>query len=69
MNKFNQQKWEKIKIIAARLQAIKSLLEIFNRQIEEQPLTMKSSLIREQLEADFEQTLDELLIIIDEDDE
>ncbi|HEY9850303.1 MAG TPA: hypothetical protein V6D28_12635 [Leptolyngbyaceae cyanobacterium] len=69
MNNFDRKKWENVKILAARLQAIKSILEIFNLQTEEQSFALELNSIREQLEADFEKTLDELLVLIDEDEE
>ncbi len=69
MNNFDRKKWENVKILAARLQAIKSILEIFTLQTEEKLFALELNSIREQLEADFERTLDELLILIDEDEE
>jgi hypothetical protein len=65
---FSDDKWRRIKTLAARLQAIKSMLEIFNEQIENQSFAHEFTAIKEQLEADFEQTLTLLLELIDEDD-
>jgi len=67
MNEFFEEKWERIKLLAARLQAIKNILEIFGRDIDNQPFAEEFKLVRRQLEADFDRTLNELLEIIDED--
>lgn len=69
MNNFDPKKWEAIKILAARLQAIKSILEIFTLEIYGQSFSLEVDSVRKQLEADFERTLDELLILIDEENE
>lgn len=68
MTNFSDETWQRIKLLAARLQAIKSMLEIFNEQIENKPFAQEFNSIKEQLEADFEQTLSALLELIEEDD-
>ena len=68
MTNFSDENWQQIKLLAARLQAIKSMLEIFNEQIENRPFAQEFNSIKEQLEADFEQTLSALLELIEEDD-
>jgi len=65
---FSAHNWQQIKVLAARLQAIKSMLEIFNEQIENRPFAHEFNTIKEQLEADFEQTLSALLELIDDED-
>ena len=44
------------------------MLEVFNEQIENRPFAQEFNAIKEQLEADFEQTLSALLELIEEDD-
>lgn len=63
---FDDEKWQRIKLFASRLQAIKSILEIFVAQIEQKPFAKEFHPIKEQLEAEFEKTLTALLEIIDE---
>jgi hypothetical protein len=65
---FSDENWQQIKLLAARLQAIKSMLEIFNEQIENRPFAQEFNPIKEQLEADFEQTLSALLELIEDED-
>ena len=69
MTNFSDENWQKIKALAARLQAIKTMLEVFNEQIENRPFAHEFNSIKEQLEADFEQTLSALLELIEEDDD
>lgn len=69
MTNFSNEKWQQIKILAARLQAIKSMLEIFNEQIENRPFAHEFNAIKEQLETDFEQTLSALLELIENGDD
>ncbi|MCL1464121.1 hypothetical protein [Argonema galeatum] len=66
MSEFSNEKWEMIKNLAARLQAIKNILEVFTRETENLFLSEDLSSMRQQLEADFEKTLDSLLKLIDE---
>ena len=68
MTNFSDENWQQIKVLAARLQAIKTMLEVFNEQIENRPFAQEFNAIKEQLEADFEQTLSALLELIEEDD-
>ncbi|MFB2922145.1 hypothetical protein ACE1CB_27215 [Aerosakkonema sp. BLCC-F2] len=57
-----------IKTLAARLQAIKTIIETFDGQIKNQPFAEELRPIKEQLEADFENNLNALLDLIDEND-
>ncbi|GET41107.1 hypothetical protein [Microseira wollei] len=68
MTNFSDDNWQQIKVLAARLQAIKSMLEVFNEQIENRPFAHEFNPIKEQLEADFEQTLSALLELIEDED-
>ncbi|MFB2936163.1 hypothetical protein ACE1B6_12995 [Aerosakkonemataceae cyanobacterium BLCC-F154] len=65
MSGFSENKWQRIKFLAARLQAIKNLLDTFSREVTNQPFAEDLQPIKRQLEADFEETLDELLKLID----
>ena len=65
MSGFSEDKWQRIKFLAARLQAIKNLLDTFIKEVNNQPFTEDLELIKIQLEADFENTLNELLQLID----
>ncbi|MFB2881503.1 hypothetical protein [Floridanema aerugineum] len=65
MSGFSEEKWQRIKSLAARLQAIKNLLDAFSREVNNQPFAEDLQPIRKQLEADFEKTLDELLKLIE----
>lgn len=65
MSDFSEDKWQRIKFLAARLQAIKNLLDSFGREVNNQPFAEDLQPIKRQLEADFERTLDELLRVID----
>lgn len=65
MSGFSEDKWQRIKFLAARLQAIKNLLESFGREVNNQPFAEDLYPIKRQLESDFENTLDELLKLID----
>lgn len=65
MTDFSEEKWQRIKFLAARLQAIKNLLDSFAREVSNQPFAEDLQNIKAQLEADFEKTLDELLKLID----
>jgi len=65
MTDFSEEKWQKIKFLAARLQALKNLLDSFAREVNNQPFAEDLQNIKAQLEADFEKTLDELLKLID----
>jgi hypothetical protein len=67
MSEFSQENWQRIKILANRLQAIKSMLEVFNEQAENQPPETDLNAVKEQLEADFDRTLADLLELIDDD--
>lgn len=65
MSGFSEDKWQRIKFLAARLQAIKNLLDSFGREVNNQPFAEDLQPIKRQLESDFEKTLDELLKLID----
>ncbi len=69
MTNFSDDNWQQIKFLAARLQAIKNMLEVFNEQIENRPSGQEFNGIKEQLEADFEQTLSALLELIEDEDD
>ncbi|OKH31179.1 hypothetical protein NIES2119_29280 [[Phormidium ambiguum] IAM M-71] len=66
MTDFSEEKWQRIKFLAARLQAIKNLLDSFNQEDNNQPFTEEVQNIKTQLEAEFETNLDELLKLIDD---
>lgn len=66
MADFSEDKWQKIKFLAARLQAIKNLLDGFNTEVNNQPFTEELQNIQTQLETEFETTLNELLKLIDD---
>ena len=68
MSEFSQENWQRIKTLANRLQAIKSMLEVFNEQAENQTPGTDLNAVKEQLEADFDRTLADLLELIDDDD-
>lgn len=68
MSEFSQENWQRIKTLANRLQAIKNMLEIFNEPAENHPPGTNLNAVKEQLEADFDRTLADLLELIDEDD-
>lgn len=65
MSSFSEENWQRIKFLAARLQAIKNLLDTFGREVNNQPFAEDLQPIKRQLESDFENTLDELLKLID----
>lgn len=65
MSGFSEEKWQEIKSLAARLQAIKNLLDAFSREVSSQPFAEDLQPIKRQLEADFEKSLDRLLKLID----
>ena len=65
MSSFSEDKWQRLKFLAARLQAIKNLLDSFGREVNNQPFAEDLQPIKRQLESDFEKTLDELLKLID----
>lgn len=65
MSSFSEEKWQQIKLLAARLQALKNLLDTFGREVNNQPFSEDLQPIKKQLEADFEKSLDELLKLID----
>jgi hypothetical protein len=65
MSDFSEDNWQRIKLLAARLQAIKNLLDTFSREVNNQPFAEDLNTIKKQLESDFEKTLDELLKLID----
>lgn len=65
MTDFSEEKWQRIKFLAARLQAIKNLLDSFNQEANNQPFTEEFPNIKTQLEVEFQTNLDELLKLID----
>lgn len=65
MSDFSEEKWQRVKFLAARLQAIKNLLDSFTREVNNQPFAEDLQPIKRQLESDFETTLDELLKLIE----
>lgn len=69
MSEFSQENWQRIKSLANRLQAIKSMLEVFNEQAENQPPGTDLNAVKAQLEADFDTTLAALLELIDDEDD
>ena len=66
MSDFSNENWETIKTLAARLQAIRNLLEIFGNQIDNQPFADELRPVKRELEEDFQKTLDSLLKLIDD---
>ncbi|HEY9294949.1 MAG TPA: hypothetical protein VIQ31_01000 [Phormidium sp.] len=69
MNDFSKEKWESIKTLAARTQAIKSLLKVFNEYVSSRPFASEFNFIRNYLETDFHQTLDALLKLVEDEDD
>ncbi len=69
MNDFSKQKWESIKTLAARIQAIKSLLKVFDEYVISRPFAPEFNFIRKYLETDFNQTLDALLKLTEDEDD
>lgn len=61
MNDFSNEKWQQIKILALRLQALKNILKVFDEQITNQSFANELNPIKEQLEADFDRTLNSLI--------
>jgi len=61
MNYFSNEKWQQIKILALRLQAIKNILKTFDEQTINQSFANELNPIKEQLEADFDRTLNSLI--------
>lgn len=61
MNDFSNEKWQQIKILALRLQALKNILKVFDEQITNQSFANELNPIKEHLEADFDKTLNSLI--------
>ena len=68
MNNFSPENWERIKNFAARLQAIRNILDFFESELENKSFAEEFNPIVEQLKADFERNLEALLEIIDNED-
>ena len=68
MNNFSPENWERIKNFAARLQAIRNILDFFESELENKSFADECNPIVEQLEADFERSLEALLELIDDED-
>ena len=64
MSNFNYEKWLEIKEIALRLQAISSLLQIIDTQIYQKNDLSK---LKENLNTDFDQSLNRLINFLEED--
>ncbi|HEY9705406.1 MAG TPA: hypothetical protein V6C58_23410 [Allocoleopsis sp.] len=64
MGNFNYKKWLEIKEIAWRLQAISSLLQIIDAQIYQKNELSK---LKENLNKDFDQSLNRLIDFLEED--
>ena len=69
MNDFSKQKWESIKTLTARIQAIKSLLKVFDEYVISRPFAPDFYFIRNYLETDFNQTLNILLKLVEDEDD
>ncbi|MCW6038106.1 hypothetical protein K4A83_17775 [Spirulina subsalsa FACHB-351] len=67
MNSLDDGRWQRIKILASRLQAIQNVLNAFNEQVHDQPFEHDLERVKQQLQAEFESTLKELLDLINED--
>ncbi|WP_017305500.1 hypothetical protein [Spirulina subsalsa] len=67
MSNLDDGRWQRIKILASRLQAIQNILNAFNEQVHDQPFENDLGQIKQQLQAEFEATLKELLDLINED--
>lgn len=65
MSNFSPERWRELKMLAARLQAVKNLLAIFEEQIDSQPFAEELKHIEKQLQADFEQTLQALIELLE----
>ncbi|MBD1923585.1 hypothetical protein H6F77_21280 [Microcoleus sp. FACHB-831] len=61
MNDFSNEKWQQIKILALRLQALKNILKVFDEQITNQSFANELNPIKEHLDADFDKTLNSLI--------
>ena len=68
MSDFSYEKWQRIKTLALRLQAIRSILKVFDEQVNNQSFANEFYPIKEQLEADFERTLDALIDLTENED-
>ena len=62
---YSQSDWEKIKALAARLQAIISLLQVFDEQVNGKWFANDLKPIQEQLQAEFNETLQALIELIE----
>ena len=69
MSEISNDKWESIKTLAARIQAIKSLLKVFDEYVISRPFAPEFNFIRKYLETDFNQTLDALLKLTEDEDD
>lgn len=61
MSDFSNEKWQQIKMLALRLQALKNILKVFEEEINNQSFANELNPIKEQLEADFDRTLNSLI--------
>lgn len=68
MSDFSPDKWEAIKTLSTRLQAIKNILDFLDSELKTLSFDEELNPIRKQLETDFEQSLEALLKLIDDED-
>ena len=68
MTNFSADKWQNIKILAARLQVLKNLLDFFGQTLSQNPNVQDLKSIEDQLKDDFDQTLEQLINLIEADD-
>ena len=66
MSNFSHEKWQKIKDLTRRLNAVNSILQTFEKQVEGHYFADELKPIKNQLTIDFDATLKALIDIIDD---
>ncbi|MBD2310175.1 hypothetical protein H6G20_00580 [Desertifilum sp. FACHB-1129] len=69
MSDFSPERWQKIKQSASRLQVLKTLLDFFEQTLNHNPNVQDLKAVEQQLQNDFDQTLENLINLIEEDDD
>ncbi|MCD8489458.1 MAG: hypothetical protein LRZ84_22645 [Desertifilum sp.] len=69
MSDFSPERWQKIKQLASRLQVLKTLLDFFEQTLNHNPNVQDLKAVEQQLQNDFDQTLENLINLIEEDDD
>ncbi|NES94870.1 MAG: hypothetical protein F6K32_06485 [Desertifilum sp. SIO1I2] len=69
MSDFSPERWQKIKQLASRLQVLKTLLDFFEQTLNHNPNVQDLKVVEQQLQNDFDQTLENLINLIEEDDD